>query len=225
MKCYLTLMLLAPALNLFAENLTHKGWLIFLAVFALIALLWGCVLPSDSAGFNNGYSPLTFVLIYMIGRYLRIDYKRDKKKCTYWELYILSVLAIFLIIILKQKWALYYCNPLLIFSASMLFVIFTKWNIGSNRFINWMSSSVFAVFIFHTHEPIVGWLEQFNTRLLQSESYLIYLAIMFLLIVAIFVVAILMDKLRAQLFRQIINLTNKFVISTKDDEQFISVKK
>lgn len=223
-KCYLTLLIISPALNMFAENLSRRGWLLFLSSFGLIALVWGCLLPSDASGFNNGYSPLCFILVYMVGRYMRLGYEMKYKKRTYFLCYAVSVLMIFVLLLFKQRWVLNYCNPLLILSASLLFCVFAKWNIGTIRVVNWIASSVFAVFIFHTREPIINWLKDINISMLHNMPYLQYVIMILLVIVAIFVVSILMDKLRALLLKPVYNFISKINISINSNDKFLSIK-
>lgn len=218
-------MLLSPALNFFADKLSRKGMLLFLFVFSAMAFVWGCVFPSDAAGFNKGYSTLSFVLFYMVGRFLKLHVNNNRSKWFYLGGYLLFSTVIFFGLVAKQNWMLYYCNPILVLSAVSLFLFFVKLDIGHVSFINWVASSVFAVFIFHTREPIVGWLEEYNIAKLNLLPYFEYLGLMFVVLLGIFVVAVLIDKLRAIIFKPVINIASRIVISTDENEKFISIKK
>ena len=224
-KAYLVLMLLSPALNLLADKLTKKGLLLFLVNFTAMAFVWGCIFHADAAGFNSGYSSVSFVYFYMVGRFLKLHVNNSRSKWYYLVGYLLLSAVIFVGLIVKQNWVLYYCNPILVLSAVSLFMFFVKWDIGHVGFINWVASSVFAVFIFHTREPIVGWLEEYNISKLNSLPYFEYLGLMFVVLVAIFIVAVLMDKIRALIFKPIVNFVSRIVISTEQSEKFISIKK
>jgi hypothetical protein len=217
--------LLSPALNLLVDKLSRKGMLLFLSIFTFMALLWGCVYHDATAGFNRGYSPLAFVYFYMVGRYLRIHINNNWNKWLYLIGYVFFSTVIFVGLLAKQSWMLYYCNPILVLSAASLFMFFVKVDIGHVGFINWIASSVFAVFIFHTKEPIVGWLEEFNIEKLNTLPYFEYLGLMFLVLVAIFMVAVLMDKLRELVFKPIISFADRIVISTNENDKFISKNK
>ena len=224
-KAYLVLMLLSPALNLLAEKLSRKGMLLFLGIFTAMAFVWGCVFHADAAGFNKGYSPLSFAYFYMVGRYLKLHVKDNKPKWFYLIGYLMFSAIIFVGLITKQKWILNYCNPILVLSAVSLFIFFVKLNMGYVGFINWVASSVFAVFVFHTREPVVGWLENFNLQKLHSLPYFEYLGLMFVVLVAIFIVAILMDKLRALIFKPLIDFASRIIVSTEQNEKLLSIKK
>lgn len=227
-KSYLILVLLSPALNLLVDKLSRKGMLLFLAIFTFMALLWGCIFHDATAGFNRGYSPLAFVYFYMVGRYLKlhiINNKNSRTKWFYFGCYMLFSALIFAGLLVKQNWMLYYCNPVLVLSAASLFMFFVKLDIGHINVINWIASSVFAVFIFHTKEPVVGWLEEFNLAKLSTLPYFEYLSLMFVILVAIFMFAVLMDKLRALIFKPIIGFADRIVISTNENDKFINIKK
>lgn len=224
-KSYLILMLLSPALNLLADKLSRKAFLLFLLTFTIIALFWGCIFSDPAAGFNKGYSPLSFIYFYMVGRYLSLHITNDKSKWFYFGSYLFFSVLIFVGLLARQKWMLYYCNPILVLSAASLFIFFVKLNIGHVGFINWVASSVFAVFIFHTKEPVVGWLESYNINKLNTLPYIGYIWLMFVLLIAIFVIAILMDKIRAYIFKPVINYVSRIVILSDNSEKIISFKK
>lgn len=223
-KAYLMLMLLAPALNYLAERLSRKSMLLFLAIFSAMALVWGCLLNDAAAGFNRGYSPLSFVYFYMVGRYMKLHLKKERPKWWYMGLYLLFSSIIFVGLVMKQHWMLNYCNPILVLSAASLFMFFAKLDMGHVGFINWVASSVFAVFIFHTKGPVVGWLEDFNISKLNTLPYFEYLVLMFVVLVAIFMVAILLDKVRAYIFKPVIHFAGRIEING-DNSNFISINK
>ena len=139
-------------------------------------------------------------------------------------LYLLFSSIIFVGLVMKQHWMLNYCNPILVLSAASLFMFFAKLDMGHVGFINWVASSVFAVFIFHTKGPVVGWLEDFNISKLNTLPYFEYLGLMLMILVAIFMVAILLDKVRAYIFKPVINFAGRIEING-DNSNFISIKK
>ena len=224
-KSYLILMLLSPALNLLTDKLSRKGMLLSLMIFSIIALFWGCIFNDPTAGFNKGYSPLSFVYFYMVGRYLRLYMNNEKSKWFYFGCYLLFSVVIFVSLLAKQKWMLYYCNPIIVLSAASLFMFFVKWNIGHVVFINWVASSVFAVFIFHTKEPVVEWLKNYNIHKLNTLPYIEYVGLMFVVLIAFFMVAILMDKIRAYIFKPVLIFVSQIEILSDNSKKIISLKK
>lgn len=224
-RAYLLLMLFAPALNLFAKDISKRGFQLFLAIFTIMALLYGCIIPSDSAGFNKGLSPLSLIYIYMVGRYLRLYVHSTRSKWFWLCGYVVFSMVIFIGRVIHLPWILYYINPILVLSAISLFMFFVKLDIGYNRFINWVASSVFTAFILHTRPPVSKWLIDFNVHQLQTLSYINYLGVIFVVLVGFFIIAVLMDKVREFIFRPIIKWIDRVVISTDENEKFISIKK
>lgn len=222
-KSYLLLMLLSPALNLLVERATRREFQVFMAAFTLAALVWGCVFPTETAGFNKGLSPLSLVYIYMAGRYLKTQCHPRRSKRFYMCGYLFCSLLIFSGRAAGLSWVLYYCNPVLVLSASSLFLFFVKLDIGHSRFINWVATSVFAAFILHTHTPVVAWLQSYNLEKLHTLPYAEYLPLMFLVLAGVFAVAVLMDKVRAFIFRPLIDFSKRVVISTNPNDKFITV--
>jgi len=216
-------MLLSPALNLLTDKLTRRGFQLFLTLFTLVALLWGCLFPTDTVGFNQGLSPLSLVYIYMVGRYIKTQYQPSLSKWFYLGGYLFFSLVIFLGRTVGLPWVLFYCNPILVLSAVSLFLFFVKLDIGHSRFINWAASSVFAAFILHTREPVMGWLRDFNVDRLHALPYHEYLALMFVVLLGVLAVAVLMDKVRAFLFSPLINISKRIVISTNPNDKFITI--
>lgn len=95
------LMLLAPVLNRFVESVTKKEFILFLLVFFLFVcgVEWG-MRASDQLQW--GYSVLSFVGMYFLGRYVRIYGGRWCKLAPRYDLLVffgatlLSALIVFL---------------------------------------------------------------------------------------------------------------------------------
>lgn len=224
-RAYLILMIFSPVLNGFAERVSRRGFQLFLVAFTAAAMIWGCVFASASAGFNEGLSPLSLIYVYMVGRYLKLHVQIGHSKWFYFAGYLFFSLLIFIGRAVDVSWILSYCNPILVLSAVSLFLFFVKWDIGHVRIINWTASSVFAAFIFHTREPIIGWLRDFNVQKLHTLPYIEYLALMLVVLVVVFMVAVLMDKLRALIFKPLIDIASRIVISTDDNDKLIKIIK
>ncbi len=224
-RCYLILMLLSPALNLLSERLTQRGYILFLSAFTAIALMWGCISPTDAAGFNQGMSSLSLVYVYMVGRFMRLHLQINRSKWFWLWGYLLLSLVIFLGRVAHLPWILYYCNPILVLSAALLFMFFVRLDIGHCGFINWVASSVFAAFILHTRAPVFGWLQTFNLEKLHALPYLQYLCMILVVLIVIFMIAILMDKIRAYIFKPLINFVSRIFFLSDNSEKLISLKK
>ena len=161
---YVWLMLLAPVLNRFVESVTKKEFILFLLVFFLFVcgVEWG-MRASDQLQW--GYSVLSFVGMYFLGRYVRIYGGRWCKLAPRYDLLVflgatlLSALIVFLCYggighalvsgesLLIQVSA--YTSPLCIVGALSLFLFFSKLKVGHIRWINWLAASSFSVYLLH----------------------------------------------------------------------------
>lgn len=161
---YVWLMLLAPVLNRYVELATKREFSLFLCVFFFFVcgVDWGM---SPSVELRRGYSALSFVGIYFLGRYVRIYGGRWCKLAPQYDLLIffaatlLSALIVFVCyggighalisgnIMLIHLSA--YTSPLCIIAALSLVLFFSKLKMGSIRWINWFAASSFSVYLLH----------------------------------------------------------------------------
>ncbi len=77
---YILLYILSPLLNCFIKHSGKKEYRILLIAFFVFMTLFGWVIPLNG-GFDDGYSTLSFMFLYLFARYLRMYYPgiRDKK--------------------------------------------------------------------------------------------------------------------------------------------------
>lgn len=211
-ECYLLLMFFSPVLNAFIEKL-GKNILLWVLLFWGIEIYFEFVLHDGDLGFMRGYSFIHFVLIYMIGRTLSL-YKGllfQINKGKYLIIYILSTITIlFLYIILDLSSAFSYSSPFNIIATCSLFMLFAK-TTYYNRWINWVASSTFAVYIIHTSNPVFNWLRNFDKETLTNYAYPSYLLIMGGVILLIFASSIIYDKIAKIVTVPIINLLDKTI--------------
>ena len=220
-QCYLFLMLLSPILNAFVDKCTKNSLLLYIVVFQLCSFYFGNIHESTYFYFNNGYSITTFMLLYLIGRYLKRygnDYFDSVSKKRLIVLYLLSLLPIISILLLSKdsaRW-LGYNSPLLIISAVLFFLLFTKVTIR-NRFINTIGISCISVYILHTCAPIIGWFVEYDIYIFNNYPFLLYLLLMIGGCIGVFFIAILLDKIRLQITTPIIKLINKIKCRKYED--------
>lgn len=92
-------------------------------------------------------------------------------------------------------------------SVSLL-LMFSKIKI-QNKFINWVSISSLSVYLFHNHflffekiyQPVI-------LNLWIKNSYLIYVVKLFLFCIFIFIISVLLDKIRISLFKLFLKTIN-----------------
>ena len=215
-NCYLFLMLLSPLLNAFMEKVDARYSGIYLTIFLFCAFYWGCLRPSEYFYFNDGYSVTTMMLIYLVGRYMNLHAKERMEKVNY--VYLLLAYFVSLILMIVAFWIgqrtgrsfTSYCSPFSIFSAVCFFWLFYRMPSFSSGLVNWLGISCLAVYIFHTCSPIIGWFASKDVEFFLNDSFLVYCGKMMLIILGLFSVAILLDKVRLFVFKPIIGVAGSF---------------
>lgn len=210
---YIVLYILSPFLNLSIDNLERRQVLIILiGLFAFDCVAE--ILFGNSTLSVSGYGIFHFIALYCLSRYFR-KYDIRIKFPILW--YIIPVLILIISIFIgyyyfeaKIHWSLFvYNNPLVIISAIGFFYTFKSINIKS-KFINKIALLSFGVYLIHTHpfvfdkcvKPIVFYISGFSGMLLKILALVLFSAI-------IFVVCILIDKLRQLICTPLVNKINK----------------
>jgi len=200
---YIVLYIISPMLNVFAENVSRHQFRILLVSFFAIQTLFGFI--QDTKFFDYGYSPLTFVGLYLLARYVRLYPNRWTSKSKLFDAggYIImsgitTLCAIAYTYLTGNTDRLFYAysSPMIIIAAFYFFLFFTKINLRS-RIVNWIASSAFAAFLLHIDNiffmpyylgPIARWFH--------GESTTMFFVNTTVRIVSVFIIAILIDKIR-----------------------------
>lgn len=220
-QCYLFLILLSPVLNGFVDNCKEKTLVWFIIAYMLCAFYFGCVHDSQYFYFNQGYSITTFIPIYIIGRYVKLygmDRLRKYSRWLPWISYLVSLMLIMFIRLFSTnegRW-LTYNSPILIVSSALLLTCFASVRLHS-KVINWVGISCLAVYLFHTSVLVLPWLAQTDVNLFMNNSFVMYMLKMAFVVVGIFGVSILLDKVRIVICNPIMKLIDKYSISNTNE--------
>ena len=198
---YVILYFLAPIFNVFTDKTSTRalGQYIFILFLATNFI---CLSQESVLVF-------TYSLMYLIGRFLRKINIKDS--CIpAGKLYVLITLTIFVLVyfvifkLLHQHNAVSlfvgfigyrYSAPLVILQAAFLLIYFSKLEFNS-KIINWGAASCFSIFLIHMHPTIkeIGYLSY--TRSLYNQPVLYHIIALTFLIVTVFCMSIIIDKLR-----------------------------
>ena len=210
-KSYIVLYIFAPILNTFVEKADKRHMKLFLIAFFILQTIHGFIYASN--WFSKGYSPLSFMGLYLLARYIRLypnRYTQCSKFCDLGIYLLLTLITTLLSMLLtvagnKSGEKLYsYTSPLVIVSAVYFFLFFTKFTFKS-KIVNWIALSSLAAYLVqcdtHFFEPIYlktisDW---FNTQ--STGIFLIYTASW---IILIFAGSILVDKIRILIWNKLI---------------------
>ena len=202
-KAYIILYMFAPVLNTFIENCSRKQLKTFLTAFFLVQVIYGFY--HYGGWYAGGYSPLSFMGLYLLARYMRLYPNKYSQfnKYTDLSLYlVISVLTVGCSLALtyffdKGGTVLFlYSSPLVILSSVFFFLFFTKLSFYS-KIVNWVAASCFAVYLVHNSpyifypyyiDVIKHWFytETTSRFLLNSTEF----------ILVFFVFSVLFDKVR-----------------------------
>ena len=170
---YCGVFMLSPFINILIEKLSMKSFgtlmllsTILFSVVPTIVDVLGEIRGDQFVGLSTigmygsqwGYTIVNFILMYLIGAYLR------KGQCKFlewksWKLIICLIANVLLLVLwarLNDKTGFFterssweYCNPLIIFESVIIFTLFSGIKIGVNKVINYLAEGVFTVFLLH----------------------------------------------------------------------------
>lgn len=159
---YITLMFISPFVNIILNNISEKGMRLFLIIsisfFSLYATFVDVIeeylgiklsgLNSISAGGSGaGYTIVNFVLMYIVGGYIRKRELIDRIKARY------CIIAECICVCMIWLWRFFfpgtawiYCNIFVIVEATAIFILFAKLDIRSKA-INILAQASFVCYL------------------------------------------------------------------------------
>lgn len=208
-KAYMLLYVLAPVLNAFVATASRRTQKRVLLGFFVLQTLFGWV--TGSAGyFSFGYSPLSFVGLYLLARYVAVFsplWSRGGAK-TFLLAYV-AITAVQTVIgfagvqidgMMVVDRLIAYNNPLVIAASLALLLCFRELHLRS-RLVNWLGGSSFAVFLLHTHPALFGLYKQAVVWICNIYSGGVFWLLISTFIVLVYAFAVLVDQVRIWLWR------------------------
>lgn len=210
---YLFLMLLAPMINAFVESTNSKNLGLYTILYCLTTLYLGYYQGNEYWWYNDGYSVTMMIGVYLVGRYL--NKAVDKiTQIKYWHIAasfigIIGLMSIIRVLSSNEEAWLHYGSPITISAAVLLFLLFYRMPKFQNKFVNWVAASCLASFILHTCDPVFTWFVRKDVMYFTNDIYPIYCIKIGVVIVGVFVIAVLLDKIRLFIFSPIIKWRGK----------------
>lgn len=194
---YIGLYILSPVLNAFVEMAgKHRLGIVVLAFF-IYAFVYGWFFEEE---FQLGYSFSHFIGLYLLARYVRL-YPQKAFLMNKWIdllVFVIFVLAGTLLSMLDQSRFDYYAytSPLVVLSSLFLLLFFSKISMRNNEIINGIAISSFAVYLLHCHPLALPYYKQISKALYEQNVTSLYFIKIAAFMVAVFGVAIAIDKIR-----------------------------
>lgn len=233
---YAILVFIAPLLNYFFKQ-KKRTQIVYLSVFIMLFVIFPTAVDLFNAikdkefvfpwmstnGDNAGYTLLYFILMYLIGGFIRINGVKLKKIISL-PLYF-GLTAVITLISIKNEVVWNYNDAFVTFSAIALFLFFERINKPSNVVVSAISSCSLGVFVLHTTEFVIPHLLSLvdiklfvGDNIISSMLYVTVSAIIISLACAIadFLLRLFASPIKKQMLR--INILNKNVIELDEGD-------
>ena len=198
---YLCLLILSPVLNSFIEKGGEKEIKTVIVAFFAFQLAYGWLV--DTCGFGFGYSTLSFIGLYLLGRYLKLySHKLSSLSCrTDFVIYAVScsLIASLEILLLRngvQKYALFFYNSPLVIIASVFLILGVSKIHFQSKVVNYIAASTFSIYLFHLHPAIFPVFQRYVVQVFSNYSGFSAFGVITLLIIIVCALSILIDQIR-----------------------------
>lgn len=211
---YLVLMIFAPALNAYCESASRRQLVITLICFFGVQWLYDCTYALHQFSmFDEGYGPLSFMGLYLLGRYMRLHAPRFTLWSKWTDLGIaLTIVTVFTAVCVpltgavRMHWIVATClytSPNVLVTTVFIFLFFSKLRFHSKA-VNWLAASALAVYLLHAHFCVIGyWFKPLGRRLWHETSGWGFALGVVAFLVFWFAAAVLLDQLRKRAWRLI----------------------
>ena len=209
---YIVLYIMAPILNAYIEKSDKKAFERFLIIFFVIQTI-ASIFIAEGGTFLAGYSPISFIGLYLFARYFKLYYENNGKTSFFFTFLLcvfLNTLACISAPFIGIDYytiiniCIMYTNPLNIIGALGLLLFFTKLEFKSKA-INYVATSCFAVYLLHMHFCISDYYIDTAKTLYNNFSGFEYIAYIVTLFIAVFIISIILDRIRIVCFNYLWN--------------------
>ena len=221
-KSYIFLFLLAPVLNSFVAHSSRKVFKFVLLAFFAYQTIYGWLLPSATNYIQGGYSPLSFIGLYLLARYLNVYKPTIIQKSVRWDMVMIFVIVITVTALcVLPEWiglplnAVYaynfltYISPSTLFMSVLLLGLTSKIRI-TNCLVNSLAASSLAVYMVYVSPWLLTPYKEFFMYLYSKVHFLSYWAIVFCLLPIMYGLVAIIDILRKKSFNILIkSLSNE----------------
>ena len=165
---YCALYLLSPYINKAVDRLNKRDYKKLLGVMLVLFSVWPTVMDCVQAQFGlkytdisfisadgngRGFTFVNFVLLYLIGGYIRKYGSNDGKYKNLFYLLFFASMSVVISLVLPKLWGtngiIGYESVIVIIQAVSMFEFFSKLNIKYNAVINFFAKASFGVFLAH----------------------------------------------------------------------------
>ena len=207
-KSYICLYIFAPVLNFFVEYASRKQYQNILVAFYTFQLLYGWIFPTSTGYIHGGYSPISFMGLYLLAQYVRVY----KPTWSQWSIrndvlcYVVIAVGVALIcfvpsVIGIMPNAVYgynlltYISPTTIAMSLLMIIMASKIHFTS-KVVNWLAQSSFAVYLVYVSPWVLPLYRDFFKGLYTSHQGLFYWGQVLPIVLCLFLAVVVVDQLR-----------------------------
>lgn len=225
LKVYVMLYIISPILNAYIENASQKSFKTILIAMAVFLFYYGWITPDSTNWLVKGFCLVWFCFLYLLSRYIRLYKTRFSQFSAKTDLIIylaftailiaVAVLESYLQIKMKGRWN-YYLNPFVLCPSIYLLLFFSKIKL-SKKTINTIAISSVAAFLLHANQNFyVDYYLKTIRDWFVSESPVVFLLKSITFIVLLFLIAVIIDKIRLYLWNNLMNVFEKKRLMSKE---------
>lgn len=220
---YLGLLILSPVLNAFIETVSRGTFRTVLVAFLVFQCVYGWFLHDVGDyvnGFNDGYSLLSFIGLYLLARYAKVHRSAvfSMKASTDILVYVVASLCTGALIIAatyanghfilggsRYKF-LEYNSPFIIIASMYLVLAFSKTKMPYMRVVNYLASSSFAIYLIHINPLVFPRYKALMHDLYVANDGIVCLLVMAAVMIAIGLACMLADKARIAVWNWLVKI-------------------
>lgn len=225
---YFALFFFIPILNVAIGHISKKTYEKFLIVVLIGICVIDCVIPIDAFLFNDGYSTIWLIILYLLGAYIKkYDLKRKVPALNSILVFFAMILLTFLskLIIhfatkkifgdvkLDNTFISYTSITIVLASIFMfLFCLNIKISHVSKRAIKFFSPTTLGVYLIHVHPLVFQYIMEDAFISFSYKPLIVMVVCVFTATLAIFLLCSVIDLIRIQFFKLIkINKLCEFI--------------
>lgn len=207
-KSYLFLYLLSPILNSFVQTSSKSLFEKVLVSFFIFQTIFGWFYPMSVWNtFYDGYSTISFLGLYLLGRYIKIYRPQFSRFSIRIDALIIVALVAFCTLVyitppglglntvVPGKKLLSFISPTTIVLSVYFILLFSKLSFQSPM-VNWLATGAFAIYLVHMNPHISDYVKESLYQLHRNHTIGEYCGFILLLIIALFACSIILDKVR-----------------------------
>lgn len=159
MSAYFVLYLLIPYINKLLQNMNKSD---YSSMLILLMFCW-CIVPTFLGTSWQSNNLLWFVFLYLVGGYIKMNLNVDRfntKICIigivlltillFLSTFVFDIIGIHYQAFATHSTYFFYQDKIPVFVLSVLiFIVFLKLNIGTNKIINMVSSTTLGIYLIH----------------------------------------------------------------------------